>query len=155
MPGRVRAIANAAVPIQALFPGKGRQLTRMKSIGTMCSRQMFCQFCRAPVLHFKQQGVCIMARRSSAPASTPGVMVPASAIFATLVRMPELDLSALGFDPRKPQNHPCNAVLLMLLVLPPVSRPAMRTVNLKTGNPFVVEDTIRLFSKGVTPNPGQ
>ena len=70
------------------------------------------------------------------------MLVPAAAIFACLVRIPELDLAALGFNAVKSQNHPCNVIISMLLVLPPVSRPAMRTVNLKTGNPFVVEDTI-------------
>ena len=135
--------------IQALFPSKSRQLHRIKSIATICARQVYCrgrsqnqlaghtrcQFCAAPVLHFKQQGICIMARRASSPTSTPGVLVPAAAIFTTLVQLPEVDLLALGFNATRTQNHPCNGVLSMFLVLPPVSRPAMRTVNLKTGNP--------------------
>ena len=91
--------------------------------------------CHSSVLHFKQQGICIMARRASSPTSTPGVLVPAAAIFTTLVQLPEVDLLALGFNATRTQNHPCNGVLSMFLVLPPVSRPAMRTVNLKPGNP--------------------
>jgi hypothetical protein len=121
--------------IQALFPNKGRHLHRLKSIGAMCLRQVHCQFCHAPVLHFKQQGICIMARPASG--DWPLTMVPAATIFSTLVRLPDVDIAALGFNAQK--NHPCNTIMSLVLVLPPVSRPAMRTVNLKTGNPFVVE----------------
>ena len=84
----------------------------------------------APVLLFKQQGISVVARLSASTATSPYIMVPAAPIFASLVRLPEIDLAALGFNPKRPENHPCNAVLPLLLVLPPVSRPAMRTVNL-------------------------
>jgi hypothetical protein len=69
------------------------------------------------------------------------VLIPAAAIFALLIRLPDADLWVLGFDPNA-DNHPSSAVLSVLPVLPPVSRPAARTLNLKTGAPFVVEDTI-------------
>ena len=85
-----------------------------------------------------------------------------------------LCLSAMGFGPlqqpaaapsssqqqQPATNHPCNAVMVSLPVMPPVSRPSMRSLsphgaappqptpapcgraNLKTGQPFVVEDSI-------------
>ena len=84
------------------------------------------------VLSFKQQGISIMARPTLMDGAL--VMVPANIIFSVLVRLPDIDIAALGFGPH---NHPCNTILSTVLVLPPVSRPAMRTVNLKTGNPFV------------------
>lgn len=58
------------------------------------------------------------------------------------MRLPPTDLRLLGFDAGG--NHPCDAVLSVLPVLPPVSRPAMRTLNLRTGAPFIVEDTITI-----------
>ena len=73
----------------------------------------------------------------------PLTMVPASAIFSTLIQLPDVDIAALGFGAR---NHPANTILSIILVLPPVSRPAMRTVNLKTGNPFVVEALLTPYS---------
>ena len=128
--------------ITTLFPGRARQLQRIKAVGTLCMRQTQCQFCHAPTLLFKQQGIGIVARRvvgTGATAAT-AILVPATAIFATLMRLPEADLAALGFGTGLHGNHPANGVLSVLPVLPPVSRPAMRTMNLKTGNPFVVED---------------
>ena len=139
--------------IQALLPIKGRQLSRLKTIGTMCSRQGHCQFCMATLLTFKQQGISIVAKPVHAAASVQPVPVPAAAAFASLVRLPDIDLMALyrgcfehpplcpGFNPKRSDNHPCNAILSLLLVLPPVSRPAMRTVNLKTGGLCVVLDS--------------
>ena len=158
--------------IQAMFPRRGRQAHRLKGISAMCARQSRCQFCAAirnvhgvsflpwPLLHFKQQGISILARRVQNPGPHT-ILVPAASIFATLVRLSTRDLNALGFEwgrccidnalpTSTSHNHPCNAVMGTLLVLPPVSRPAMRTVNtgphsmgtcrhLKTGNPFVVE----------------
>ena len=119
--------------LQAAFPMKSRSLHRLKAIGALCSRQTFCQFCQAMVLSFKQQGISIMARPTLLDGAAL-VMVPANIIFSVLVRLPDIDIAALGFGSH---NHPCNTILSTVLVLPPVSRPAMRTVNLKTGNPFV------------------
>lgn len=71
--------------------------------------------------------------------------MPPTAIFAALICLPADDLVALGFVVNQTcNNHPANAVLSLLPVLPPVSRPAMRTINLKTGQPFVVEDSITI-----------
>lgn len=124
--------------IQTIFPPRPRaQLVRLKAISAVCARTLRCQFCRAPAVQFKQQGLCILAR----VAGGPQVMVPASAVFTLLVQLPDTDLLALGFDPNA-DNHPSSAVISVLPVLPPVSRPAMKTLNLKTGAPFVVEDTI-------------
>jgi DNA-directed RNA polymerase beta' subunit len=122
--------------IQTMFPQRLRaQLPRLKSIGILCARQARCQFCHAPAPVVKQQGLCIFARLGSGAQ----VLIPAAAIFALLIRLPDADLWALGFDPNA-DNHPSSAVLSVLPVLPPVSRPAARTLNLKTGAPFVVED---------------
>lgn len=142
--------------ITTMLPGRTRLLQRMKAIGALCARQPQCQFCHAPTLTFKQQGICILARRTGL--STSAVVVPAAVIFASLVRMPEADLMALGFLGGAAENHPCNAILSVLPVLPPVSRPAMRTLNLKTGNPFVIEDLSRVqttahHAKAPTPSP--
>lgn len=68
---------------------------------------------------------------------SPFPSLSATAAFALFTRIPDVDLRALGFV--GPTNHPCNAILNAIPVLPPVSRPSMRTLNLKTGQPFVVE----------------
>ena len=111
---------------------------------------MYCQFCNGLLLVFKQQGLCITARTAVSSTSTgtsaaPGIIVPPTAVFAALICLPADDLVALGFtSSNRSNNHPANAVLSVLPVLPPVSRPAMRTVNLKTGQPFVMEDSITI-----------
>jgi DNA-directed RNA polymerase beta' subunit len=128
--------------------GGARRLQRLKVIANACSRQMHCQFCNGSLLVFKQQGLCITARIATSSQTTtsgPGVIVPPNTIFATLMCLPEDDLVALGFTAaNRNNNHPANAVLSILPVLPPVSRPAMRTINLKTGQPFVIEDSITI-----------
>ena len=57
-------------------------IIRYKHIGNVCARQMNCQFCKAILLHFKQQGIVILARPMNSNASSPMVPVPASIIFA-------------------------------------------------------------------------
>jgi hypothetical protein len=116
-----------------------RLLQRLKAVSALCARQSHCQFCLSPAVMFRQQGITITAKL--AVATTPFVMVPAGAIFASLVRLPDGDLATMGFH--SVGNHPCNAIMSSLLVLPPVARPAMKTMNLKTGNPFVVEPGVR------------
>jgi hypothetical protein len=66
--------------------------------------------------------------------------------FVTLIQVPHDDLEALGFPVSSVRNsHPVGAIISALPVLPPVSRPAMRTLNLKTGQPYVVEGVRCLF----------
>jgi hypothetical protein len=79
-----------------------------------------CQFCRAPLVIFKQQGIGITARLHETV-----TLVPASALFACLIRLPDMDLSVLGLG----DNHPVNAIMKILLVLPPVSRPHWHSSN--------------------------
>ena len=126
--------------VLANFPGYAhsgvQQLQRLKNVAAFCERRAHCQFCRAPTLTFKQNGICITATAGASPV----MVVPAAAIYLSLVRLPRVDLMALGFT--DPASHPCNAVMTVLPVLPPVSRPSMRTTNLKTGGAFVVDDTI-------------
>jgi DNA-directed RNA polymerase beta' subunit len=146
--------------VSTMLPGRARQLQRIKAIGLLCVRQAQClcagidagmpaqsrvssamrprsgnnrcSDCFLSTLVFKQQGICITARRTDTPTGSY-VIVPASVIFASLVRLTEADLGALGFGGSVNSNHPCNAVLSVLPVLPPVSRPAMRTMNLAWG----------------------
>lgn len=61
----------------------------------------------------------------------------ANTIFSILTEVPDLDLQALGFVGNI--NHPCNAIIVSLPVLPPVSRPSMRTIILSK------EKKIRIF----------
>lgn len=68
-------------------------------------------------------------------------MVPPVVVHSILMKLPLVDLEVLGFPVKTVENsHPVGCILSVLPVLPPVSRPAMRTLNLKTGQPFVVED---------------
>ena len=72
------------------------------------------------------------------PVGTP-VLVPPTVVFTTLVQLPAEDMLALGLGITG-TNHPCNAVLIrpvglvaclvwsVLPILPPVSRPVMRTM---------------------------
>jgi hypothetical protein len=128
-------------PLGSVANNGARRLKRIKAIANACGRQLRCQFCNNPLLFFKQQGLCITARFATQTISSPGVVVPPAIIFAALICLPTDDLNALGFSNSNVcTNHPVNAVLTLLPVLPPVSRPAMRTLNLKTGQPFVVEN---------------
>ena len=116
-----------------------RRLQWIKAIANACSRQLRCQYCNHLTLQFKQQGLCVTAR-VTATATPPPVIVPPAAMFAALICLPTDDLIALGFPGGEDEtNHPANTILTVLPVLPPISRPAMRTLNLKTGQPFVVE----------------
>ena len=133
-------------PISRVATSGARRLQRIKAIANACSRQLRCQFCSQPTLQFKQQGLCVTARvltannSNNAPAPTTAVIVPPIAMFAALICLPTDDLIALGFPGGDDYtNHPANTILSLLPVLPPISRPAMRTLNLKTGQPFVVE----------------
>jgi DNA-directed RNA polymerase beta' subunit len=134
-------------PISRVATSGARRLQRIKAIANACSRQLRCQFCNQPTLQFKQQGLCVTARvitaNSGGGAAMPPnatVIVPPTAVFAALICLPTDDLVALGFPGGDDcTNHPANTILSLLPVLPPISRPAMRTLNLKTGQPFVVE----------------
>ena len=132
-------------PLGRIANNGARRLQRIKAIANACGRQLRCQFCNNALLFFKQQGLCITARFVTQTTSSPGVVVPPAIIFAALICLPTDDLNALGFSGTDVgTNHPVNAVLSLLPVLPPVSRPAMRTLNLKTGQPFVVENRPRV-----------
>ena len=106
---------------------------------------------------FKHQGLAILARRPGV-ANEAGnnnnryVLVGAQHLFTLLIgalvacrainvsvmtMVPDFDIQTLGLNIGV--NHPCSAVLTVLPVLLPVSRPSMQTLNLKTGQPFVVE----------------
>jgi DNA-directed RNA polymerase beta' subunit len=111
--------------INFLFRGKGRQIQRLRAVALLCGRITHCQFCYARTLTFKQQGLCITARPTGSHG--PPVLVPAAAMFAALVQIPDEDLAAIGIG-NTAISHPCNAVMVVLPVLPPVSRPAMRTM---------------------------
>lgn len=91
-----------------------------------CAIRLRRQFCGADLLCFKQHGIAVTARPSTATASSTGVLVPATALFTILTQVPDNDLAALGFI--GPSNDPCNVILMQMLVLPPVSRPSMRTL---------------------------
>lgn len=50
-------------PLPAVRAGALRLLQRLKSIAMLCARQTRCQFCRAELLVFKQQGLVVLASR--------------------------------------------------------------------------------------------
>lgn len=84
-------------------------------------------YCGAELLSFKSHGITIIARPVATGSGQPSAtLLPANAAFAILNGVPDRDLRALGFD--GVQNHPCHAILQLLPVLPPVSRPSMRTM---------------------------
>lgn len=127
------------------------QMRRLKLLANVCSRLPCCSFCRMVSPIYKQQGLCITARYGTAPAVLDGdrprcgspALVPPFAVFVLLQQTPDEDLESLGFRvSTHPSSHPVGAILSVLPVLPPVSRPAMRTLNLKTGQPFVVEGRV-------------
>lgn len=74
-----------------------------------------------------------MAKPASASTtnSASGVMISPVTIFTILTQVPDMDMQALGFIGLS--NHPCNAIIVTLPVLPPVSRPSMRTLD-RTGS---------------------
>ena len=124
--------------IQSKGGGSQRTLKRLKSISMLCSRINMCSFCHAQCLNFKQQGLCILAKATN---NKSHVMVPPVVVHSILMKLPLMDLEVLGFPVKTVENsHPIGCILSVLPVLPPVSRPAMRTLNLKTGQPFIVED---------------
>lgn len=86
--------------VNHVIPGRGRPIQRLKAVAALCGRPPHCQFCRAPPLLIRSQGLSILARQS---ADTPWVTVPAvsrcrpttvaagtgpTAIFAVLVQLP-------------------------------------------------------------------
>lgn len=124
--------------VRAMMPlARYSTLKRLKAISVLCQRFVECTFCRAACLQFKQQGLGIIGRLKT---QSQWTFVPPLAVFSALMQMPVFDLEVLGFPVGSvPNAHPVGCILSSLPVLPPVSRPAMRTVNLKTGQPFVVE----------------
>lgn len=75
----------------------------------------------------KQQGITIVARPAAASTSGSGVVMSPVTIFTILTQIPDMDMQALGFIGYS--NHPCNGIIMTLPVLPPVSRPSMRTIE--------------------------
>lgn len=117
------------------FPA-ARILRRLKAIAASCVRQIRCTHCNRCNPVIKQQGLCIVARHQSTAA-----VIPPLAAFIALIQVPDGDMEALGFHVRdNPSAHPASAVMSVLPVLPPVSRPSMHSVNVKTGRPVVTQN---------------